>query len=72
MVRIAITAAAFEAIAARLPTSVGVDEQRAPNGDYFIWLDRTVVDRLRAVRGPGENYSDVVIRLCVGPDEGPE
>ena len=34
MIRITITAAAFEAIAATLPSSVGVKAQRAPNGDY--------------------------------------
>jgi hypothetical protein len=40
MIRITITAAAFEAIAATLPSSVGVEQNRAPNGDYFIWLIR--------------------------------
>jgi hypothetical protein len=33
MIRIAITAEAFEAIAATLPSSVGFEAQRAPNGD---------------------------------------
>jgi hypothetical protein len=57
-------AAAFEAIRATLPSSVGVEENRAPNGDYFIWLDPRYVDRLRALRGPGESYSDVIMRLA--------
>ena len=39
---------------------------RAPNGDYFIWLDPRYVDRLRALRGPGESYSDVILRLAGG------
>lgn len=68
MIRITMTPAACAAIAATLPSSVGVEEQRAPNGDYFIWLDRRVVDRLvdrlRAMRGPGESYSDVILRLA--------
>jgi hypothetical protein len=64
MLRITITAAAFDAIAATLPSSVGVEAQRAPNGDYFIWLDPRYVDRLRALRGPGESYSDVILRLA--------
>ena len=54
------------AIAATLPGSVGVEQQRAPNGDYFIWLEPRVVDRLTAMRGPGESYSDVILRLAKG------
>jgi hypothetical protein len=53
-------------IAATLPSSVGVEQNRAPNGDYFIWLDPRYVDRLRAMRGPGESYSDVILRLAAG------
>jgi hypothetical protein len=64
MIRISIAAAAFEAIAATLPSSVGVEARRAPNGDYFIWLEPRFVDRLRALRGPGETYSDVILRLA--------
>ena len=64
MIRITITAAAFEAIAATLPSSVGVEDNRAPNGDRFIWLDPRCVDRLGAIRGPGESYSDVILRLA--------
>ena len=36
MVRIAITSAAFEAIAATLPGSINVENQRATNGDFHI------------------------------------
>jgi hypothetical protein len=64
MIRITITAAAFEAIAATLPSSVGYERIRAPNGDYFIWLEPRYVDRLRAMRAPGESYSDVILRLA--------
>ena len=35
-----------------------------PDGLIRIWLDRAVVDRLRALREPGEGYSDVIIRLA--------
>ena len=56
--------AALEAIAATLASSVGVEQNRAPNGDYFNWLDPHFVDRLRAMRGPGESYSDVILRLA--------
>jgi hypothetical protein len=71
MIRITITAAAFEAIASTLPSSVGVEQNRAPNGDYFIWLDPRYVDRLRALRGPGESYSDVILRLAEASKKAP-
>ena len=64
MIRISITVAAFEAIAATLPSSVGYERIRAPNGDYHIWLEPRFVGRLRALRGPDENYSDVILRLA--------
>jgi hypothetical protein len=36
MIRISITAAAFEAIASTLPSSVGYERVRAPNGEYHV------------------------------------
>jgi hypothetical protein len=66
VIRITITAAAFEAIAASLPSSVGHERIRAPNGDYYIWLEPRYVDGLRAMRVPGESYSDVILRLAKG------
>jgi hypothetical protein len=39
MARIAITAEAFEAIAATMPLgSIGYERVRAVTGGYFIWL----------------------------------
>jgi hypothetical protein len=29
-----------------------------------VWLDEVWVDRLGALRGPGESYSDVILRLA--------
>ena len=29
-----------------------------------IWLEPNAVNRLRALRDPGENYSDVILRLA--------
>jgi hypothetical protein len=31
-----------------------------PDGLIRIWLDRKFVDRLKALRGPRESYSDVL------------
>jgi hypothetical protein len=30
----------------------------------MVWLERAVVDRVDATRGPGESYSDVILRLA--------
>jgi hypothetical protein len=70
MVRIAISQAGFDAIAATLALgSVGYENKIDERGQRLIWLDPTVVDRLRAMRGPGESYSDVILRLA--ESEGP-
>jgi hypothetical protein len=63
VIRIAITQAAFDAIAKTLPLgSVGYENATNEKGERLIWLDRSVVDRLRSLRGPGESYSDVIPR----------
>ena len=66
VIRLTITPVAYAAIAATLPSSAGVEQQRAPNGDYHIWLEPRYVDRLRAMRVPGESYCDVILRLAKG------
>jgi len=64
MISIPITEEAYEALKATMPgidqapTSIGSD------GQVEIWLDRQVVDLLDLMRGPGESYSDVIIRLA--------
>ena len=65
MIRIAITQAAFEAIAATLPLgSVGYENAVNERGERYVWLPPKVVDRLKAQRRPGESYSDVVLRIA--------
>lgn len=65
MIRIAITEAAFEAIKATMPVgSVAVEPQTDEKGEWLIWLESGVLNRLRAARGPGESYSDVILRLA--------
>jgi hypothetical protein len=64
MIRIAIIPAAFEVIAATLPLgSVGYESQPNAKGERLIWIEAAIVDRLGAMRGPGESYSDVILRL---------
>ena len=61
MVRVPISPAAFEAIEATLPLgSVGYEREFDDNGDRLIWLEPHVLAKLRALRGPGESYSDVI------------
>ena len=68
MLGIPVTAAAFEAIAA-LPFGSAVFE-RDPDAknEHKIWLEPAVVNRLTALRGPGETHSDVILKLAkAGP-----
>jgi hypothetical protein len=52
MVRIAITQAAFDAIAKTLPFGdVGYENKLNEKGECLIWLEPSVVDRLRSLRG---------------------
>jgi hypothetical protein len=70
MVRLQISAVAFAAIVATLPGNVNVENQRAPNGDYFVWLDHGVVAKLRHLREPAEGFSEVILRLAAEADAG--
>jgi hypothetical protein len=65
MIKIAIWQAAFESIARTLPFgSVGYENAINEKGERLIWLEPNVVDRLRTLRGRGEDYSDVILRLA--------
>jgi hypothetical protein len=69
MVRIAISQAAFDAIAATLPLgSVSYDAEVTATGGRFIWLEPHTVDKLAALRRAGESHSDVILRLAA--DQG--
>jgi hypothetical protein len=62
MIRIALSDAAYDAIAATLPTgSARWPMQRDDQG--FIQVEAAVVDRMRSMRRPGESYSAVILRL---------
>jgi hypothetical protein len=57
MIRIAITQAAYDAIAATLRLgSVGYEAQRSDTGKVFIWLERRAMDRLEAERLRGRHH----------------
>lgn len=60
MIRIAISAEAYAAIAGSAAAGA---TQSAANGDFFVWLEPGIVNRLR---GRGESYRDVIMRLAAG------
>jgi hypothetical protein len=65
MIRVAISPKAFDAIASTLPLgSVGYENQVNEHGERCVWLEPNVVNRLRSLRGPGESYSDVILRMA--------
>ena len=65
MIKIAITVEAFEAIARTLPLgSVGYEAEANERGERTVLLEEVWVDRLGAMRGPDESYSDAIIRIA--------
>jgi hypothetical protein len=65
MIKIAVTPEAFAAVEATLPLgTVGVEPKPNEKGEREILLDDGALNRLRPMRGPGESYSDVILRLA--------
>jgi hypothetical protein len=65
MVRIALSQAAFDAIARTLAFgSMSFKNATNERGERLIWLDPAVVTRSRAMRGHGECFRDVILRLA--------
>jgi hypothetical protein len=64
MIRIAITAEAFNAVSAMLPLgAVSFEREPDANGERLVWLAPNVFNCLRGLRDSGESYSDVILRL---------
>jgi len=64
MIGITISGRAYAAIAATLPAGSVAKQEISPDGEYLVWLPRTAVDHLRALRAAGETFSDVILRLA--------
>jgi hypothetical protein len=43
-----------------------VEPERAQDGSVLIWLDPGIMAKLKALRGPGESYSDVILQVAKG------
>jgi hypothetical protein len=59
---ITVSGKAYAAIAAALPAGSTVADELVPDGEYQVWLPMDVVNRLRALRAPGETFNDVILR----------
>ena len=53
----------MDAIASTLPKGSARRPMQRECGKCFIQVEAAVVDRMRAMRRPGEGYSDVILRL---------
>ena len=63
MIRLVLTEGAYDAIASTLPKGSARWPMQRECGKCFIQVEAAVVDRMRAMRRPGEGYSDVILRL---------
>jgi hypothetical protein len=43
---------------------VGYEAEANERGERLIWLEDAMPDRLGAMRGPGESYSDLILRIA--------
>ena len=48
------------------PQQIGDRCPRDGNGSFVVPLPRDVLDKLNYLRGPGESYSDVILRVAKG------
>jgi hypothetical protein len=64
MAAISITLKALEAIKATLSELDNPAPSPGPDGLVRVLLDRVTLDRLDRLCGPGESYSDVILRLA--------
>jgi hypothetical protein len=60
MITITISDEAHAAIASLLPTGHAIEPY---DGQCKLWLPRATINHLRALRAPGETFSDVILRL---------
>ena len=71
MVRVVISAKAFNAIRARPPLgNVFFERALTATGERYVWIERLWLNKITALRGPGESYSDVILRLVESEARG--
>ena len=63
MIRIVLSDAAYDAISLTLPKGSARWPMQRDRDQCFIQVESAMVDRMRAMRRPGESYSSVILRL---------
>ena len=63
MIRLALSDAAYDTISSTLPKGSARWPMQRDRGQCFIQVESAIVDRMRAMRRPGESYSAVILRL---------
>jgi hypothetical protein len=63
MIRVVLTDAAYDAIASTLPKGAARWPMQRDWDQCFIQIEAALVDRMRAMRRPGDSYSEVILRL---------
>ena len=64
MIRLTIMPAAYTATLATHPASTGLKQNRAPNGDFYVWFEPQYVRQLHGTRKLGETFREVILRLA--------
>ena len=62
MIATTTTQAAYKALKVMRPETE--DAPAGSDGMIRIWLEQTFFDELARMKGPGENYSGVILRLA--------
>ncbi len=70
MIRIALTKAAYDAIASTLPKGAARWPMQRERDQCYIQVEAAVVDRMRSMRRSGESYSNVILRLVELESQG--
>jgi hypothetical protein len=63
MIRIEISAAAYVALCQGIPPDSRLPALPSPAGGFYLWLDKMTLAKFKRARGPGESYSDVILRM---------
>lgn len=64
MTRIEISAAAYAALCAGVPPERRLEALPSPKGGFYLWLDKTTLNHLRAARGAHEGFSEAILRFA--------
>jgi hypothetical protein len=65
MICIAITQEALDVLVrTQPPGTVDYEVEVNAKGEQLVWMEDPQMWRLASMRGPGEGYSDVIIRLA--------